>query len=457
MVGRRPLAAVAIPLLAIAVAAWPIRAQVEVNGDGRLAAAYALVDHGSTDLDRYVAQRPAIAQDLALSGDRHVLAKPVLPTLLIAVPYAITRLVQPPARIDDPYRRWAVTVAVSGAALALAVLLVARLAGAGGGSAGPAFVALAATPLLVYSAYLFSHLIAAVLLLAALLAALRGGRAATALVGLITGALYATETLMLAAAAPLALYAAWRARGDRAALAAMIAAAVAGSLPQLAWQWIAFGSPLAEPNEHLVDPIARAAYADPAAGSSPLSAVGQLLFSPSYGIALYAPAMIAGAWLLVRSRARDRRAAILSLACALTPIGALVLLAPGLVEWHDRAQYGPRTILAVAPLLVWPLATIPRRRLALLGALAAVPHVLAHVALDPMFAPSAGAVFVEVATAIPRGAAASSIAGRALSPWLGVWSDAYAAAVFAVVVLAALPVLAGAVGRGVSRGRDAAA
>lgn len=448
MVVRVPRAAVAIGLLALAIAAWPIRDGPEVNGDGRLAAAYALVDRGSADLDPYVAQRPVLAKDLAIADGHHVLAKSALPTFVIAVPYALARLALPPARIDDPMWRWALTLAVSGVAFAACAALTSRIAARAGlpASPGAGLVAVMATPLLVYSAYLFSHVLAAALLAGLVLAATSRGRTSAALAGALAGAVLATETLMALAALPPVVYAAARARRDPVAIGLLIAGAIVAMAPQLGYSWVVFGSPLADPNELLADPVARQAYADPARGSAPPLALALLLLSPSYGLLLYAPVLVIGAAMLARRWVGRERSieARLSLVSAAAPVAALVLLAPGLVDWHDRAQYGPRTVIAIAPLLVWPLLGLSPRALAIVGALAIAPHTLAHTAIEPLLAPSYGFAYGEIAQAVPRGAAAPSLLGAALAPWVGPWSNTDAAIFFAVTTLGLVPLLAGA-------------
>lgn len=447
MLWKTPRAAVTIALLALAIAAWPIREGPEVNGDGRLAAAYALVDRGSADLDPYVAQRPVLSKDLAIVDGHHVLAKPALPTLLIAAPYALARLALPPARIDDGLWRWALTLAVSGAAFAACTVLTSRIAARAGlrGRPGAGLVALMATPLVVYSAYLFSHMLAAALLAGIVLGATRRGRVPAALTGVLTGAVLATETLMGLAALPSAIYAGSRARRDPVAIALLAAGLIVGMAPQLAYSWAVFGSPLADANDLLSDPIARQAYVDPAGGSAPSVALAQLLLSPSSGLLLYAPVLAAGAVMLLRRWSGSGRSAEarLSLVSAIAPIAALVLFAPGLVEWYDRAQYGPRTVIAIAPLLVWPLIGLTPRSLAIVGVLAVVPHVLAHVSVEPLLDPSYGFAYGEIVQAIPRGAVAPSLAGELLERSTGPWGQADAATVFTVAIVGLVPLLAG--------------
>lgn len=446
MLGSASRSAVAITLLTLAIAAWPLRTTPEVNGDGRLATAYALVDQGSVDLDPYVEELNVLAIDLAVADGHYVLAKQILPTLVIALPYSAARLVLPPARMDDELWRWALTLAVSGLAFALSVTLIQRLARRGGIDARPpaVLVVLLATPLVVYSAYLLSHMAAAALLAALVLAATQRGRTMAAITGMVAGALYSTETLMAVAAVPAVVYSGWRDRHDVGAIGLLLTGGLVGVAPQLGWAWAVFGSPFADPNDHLADALARQAYIDPARDTAPALALAQLLFSPTYGLFIYAPALVAGAGLLIR-RWRDP-VARLSLLCGIAPIAALVVMAPDLVDWHDRAQYGPRTVLAVAPLLVWPLLALPPRILAIAGVIAAAPHVLAHAAFEPLLDPSYVFAYGELFQAIPRGAVAPSLAGAALTSWLGPWSHAHAALVFAIVLLALVPILARAVG-----------
>lgn len=111
----------------------------------------------------------------------------------------------------------------------------------------------------------------------------------------------------------------------------------------------------------LADAILRTGYEKEPGFSTPLlEGLGGILFSPGKSIFLYAPVLLLaplGLWLMYRRREASGR---------LTAILLLAEIAVGLVfnalwwAWTGNFAWGPRLIMPVLPLTIWPLAALDR-------------------------------------------------------------------------------------------------
>lgn len=378
--------------LCVALGAYFFRTAVEPNGDGRLALVYALVDRGTLAVDAYVAERPLIALDLAMRDSHYYVAKPPLPSLLLVPVYAALRLVFPPAHMWDWQWRWVLTLSLSTASFAALALLLWRLLH---DLAYPRRRALAAvlatalgTPLLVYANYLFSHELAALLLVASLWLTSRAPRYPFA-AGLAFGALLATEFIAAIPASVLFAYHSLRAARDAGlrGLAACVGGSLLGVSPLLAYQAAAFGSPLANVYAYLADPAFRMAYAGGLFGLPRPDVALALLVSPSRGLFVFAPPALAGALgaLLVWRRSPPAR---VPLALSLSASALLVVTLSGYAFWEGGSSYGPRHLLAIVPLLCWPLAALGTSWLLRLGVVAGLLQSVALSASIPLLNPA---------------------------------------------------------------------
>ncbi len=395
-----------------------MRTAPEVSGDGRLAFVYAVVDGHTLAVDPYVAESPIIEQDLAVLDGHEYMAKPPLPAVLAIPPYAILRLVLPPAHMDSALWKWALTLLVSGGALVAMALVVERLA-IEARLPSPSLAALAAavaTPLLVYSTLLMAHALAAALLAGVALAAIRRR---PLLVGLLSGALLSTDTVAAAGATvPLAFMACHAVRSRSAAAAGRVGLGViAGTIPLIVYQAAAFGSPLASMYVHLADPLQRSAYTTLRIGLPQPDVVLALLASPRNGLFTVAPIALLGVVLLVRSwgvQASHRALVLVTGGTAAVTVLAFAALPRDLVFWPDRAEYGPRLLVPILPLLCWPLAALSSRVLAPATLIGAVPQVAAVAIYQPML--NAGATYqvAEVFRRLAGDAPTPSLLGMAL-------------------------------------------
>ena len=392
-------AAVLLILASLGASAYFVRVVPETNGDGRLAFAYALVDHATLLVDRYAREEPALRVDLAQRGGHLLMAKPPLPAMLAGVAYAMLRSILPAAQMDSALWRWGLTLIVSGGSLAAVVLitrLMARDAGLPSASLAAGAAALS-TPLLLYSTVLMPHLLAAALLSGLVLAVQR--RRHAFLAGLLAGALVATDAVAAAGGLALVAYELWRSVRvcDGRRVAKVVVGGIAGIVPLLAYQWAAFGSPVASVYGELIDPMQRAAYATLRLGVPAPGVALTLLLAPRNGLFVVAPLAAIGTVCLVRLslQPRSRELALLSSAAAVTALLAFASLPRELVFWPDRAEFGPRQLVPVLPLLCWPLASLPYRPLAIAAALCAIPQVAIASLVTPMFAPSTPVQLVE--------------------------------------------------------------
>lgn len=300
--------------------------------------------------------------------------------------YAGLRIVLPPAEITDVWWRWVLTLALSGTALALIVFTLALLQRRLGLTAAPvaAMAAGTGTPLLVYASFLYSHELAALFLLLLVITALAApGRPLIG--GLLFGALCSTEYLAaIGGLVPFGVVLAWTWRSNGAlALLRPLAGAALGALPLAAYLWIAFGSPVANMYTLLATPEFRAGYEAGAIGLPRPDVALALLVSGHRGLFVFAPLVIVGLWAM-RSlwtvRPATRPLIALSAASALL----IFLTTSGYVFWYGGSSYGPRYLVPLLPLLLWPIALVPTRPLALAAAAASLPQLLALSVAEPL-------------------------------------------------------------------------
>ncbi len=406
-----------LPIGCLVLAMYFIRIPPEVSGDGRLAFAYATVDHHTLTVDPYVVESPLIEQDLATFDGHEYMAKPPLPAILAAIPYAALRILFPPARVSDWLWKWALTVFVSGIAFVVTIMLVEQLA-SDAGLPSPRLAALAtavATPLLVYATFLTATSVSAALLAGAALAAVRGRGL---LVGVLFGALLSTDTVAASGAAgALAVVGldALRSRSVGGTLRIALGVGL-GAAPLLLYQAAAFGSPLASMYAHLTDSQQRAAYADLRIGLPTPDVLAALLASPRNGLFIVAPIALVGSALLVRlwPGSTSRRLLVSTGGGAVAALLALAVLPHDLAFWPDRAEYGPRLLVPILPLLCWPLAALSARVLAWATFVCAIPQVVAVTIWQPMLNPGATYQLGEIFRRFAGDATTPSIAGLAI-------------------------------------------
>ncbi len=440
MLGSRALLVVAC----FALSAYFVRTVPEISGDGRLAFVYAVVDHHSLEVDRYASELPMIREDLALYGGHEYMAKPPLPSLVAVPVYAALRLLFPPAEMDSHWWRWILTLFVSGLSLVATALLVERIA-IDARLPSPRLAALAtavATPLAVYATLFIATTLSAALFAALALAA-RHRRNATA--GLLFGALVSTDTIVgagaLVAITMLGLEA-LKARSP-GRTARILGGAALGLLPTFAYQAAVFGSPLASWYTHLSDPQQRAAFAAAQVGVPRPDIILELLFSPRNGLFVVAPIALVGAVALIRLAGHAghddarRRLVVVTAGMSLAAVLALATLPRELVFWPFRAEFGPRLLVPILPLLCWPLAALSPRILAPLTFVAAIPHVVAVAIWQPMLNPGATYQIGEVFRRFVWDATTPSIVGLGL-PRIVPDRMRVAQVFFVIAVLAAL-------------------
>ncbi len=429
--------------LALVAAAFYVRPSTEIQSDERAAAVYAVVDRGSLVLDPYVRQVPDVAYDLAERGGHYYLAKPPLPSALLVPVYAALRTVLPPADLLSWDVRWLLTLAVAGLPFALLLVLVPRvLADLGFPRDRALAVAIAigfGSPLLLYATYLYSHVLAALLLLALFALTLRAPRHGF-YAGLLAGLVASSELLAAVAAAVLVAYhalATLRARGLRAC-APIVAGGVLGAAPLLAYQAVVFGSPFAHVYSSLAGPELRAALAPGPFGAPRPDVALSLLFSGERGLFVFAPATLAAVLALPRVWRRDalaRRALLVAYVASATQF--LVLTAYAI--WDGGATYGPRLLLSIVPLLAWPAAALSARALAIVAIGAAAPHLVLLGAREPLLPLGYAFAFAELARRPLQPSLGSLALGAlGLAPHL---ATLLASVAFATAVLACLGLL----------------
>jgi hypothetical protein len=108
----------------------------------------------------------------------------------------------------------------------------------------------------------------------------------------------------------------------------------------------------------LADAVFRTGYEKEPGFSTPLlEGLGGILFSPGKSIFLYAPVLLLaplGLWLMFRRPANGRLTAVLITA----EIAAGILFNSLWWAWTGNFAWGPRLIMPILPLLVWPLSAL---------------------------------------------------------------------------------------------------
>lgn len=432
------------PILAcLLLVVFVVRDDIEVNGDAKLAMVYAIVDHGTLAVDGYIEKEPPVISDLGENGGHYYTAKPPLPSLILVPLYGALRIIFPPADLQSWWWRWALTILGAAVPFVILPFLLRAIGRDDPEMRGPrahAFGATAvviATPLVVYATVFFSHVLAAALLLG-LLAVTVSPKPRPVAAGLLLGALVSTELLPAAAGGILFAYGRLRElRGGSVGLrssALSLGGLGVASVPLLLFQWAAFGSPLANMYASIADPFARAAYAAGGLRPPQPDVALYLLVSPQQGVLVFSPIILAGAiGLLQRWRmgGADRRAAQLSVA---TAIGGLVILS-SFTLWYDGSQYGPRYLTPFIPLLLWPIAGWPKRRVAAIATVAALPQLMALMLSQPMLSPQAG-TYGEVALLFFSGRFDPNLVGLAAER-LGVHGATFIAAIAVLLAVEA--------------------
>ena len=299
-------------------------------------------------------------------------------------------------------------LALSTAAYAAAVALVALAGRRLPGPLGPLLVAIVAlSPLLFYAVSPFGEMLAAAMVLAAVLAALarRPGLAAVAVavacIGKETLFPFVVVLALVAGRGP-----ADRWLPPRRLTTAILAGAAAGVAANVAFNLFRFGTP-----RNLV-------YLDPALRVDRLgdagSFLGALWAAPAGGLVWFWPAAAAGLVALGAAAVSVRRRGGPELVAPLAAAGTVVATTVGLARWFSPmgwVAWGPRLLLPVLPgalvagawaarrpLAAWAAAALARpvRRAAVAAALAAGawPHLgvpwTEGRAFAVMVAPSAG-------------------------------------------------------------------
>ncbi len=380
---RKISAAVLVFVASLAASTMVVRDRVEINGDGRLAYAYALVDQGTATVDAYAREEPALKEDLAEVHGHFYMAKPPLVSFAVVPVYKALRLFLPLADIHSWYWRWLLTALVSGVALALLAVSIRALVD-GMGFDHPSLTAVGiviGTPLVLYATTLFGHVLAAFLLLALLLVVLRAPDHGF-VAGLVAGLLASTEYVpAVGGAVLLAYHVVSAARQRRLGEIARAAVGLAiGVTPHVAYLLAVYGSP--NMYAYLDSTTYRASYAGivlPRPGF-----IVSVLFSSEWGLFVFVPLTIVGIAAAIYMRDRSgpvRRAIVLSLLASLATLLALAA-AP---DPYDGGQYGPRYLMPLVPLLTWPIAVVPARWRLWLVTITTLPQIVTLSVADPLW------------------------------------------------------------------------
>lgn len=402
-----------LALIVILVGAYFVPRGPSWNGDTHMFLTASIVDRGTVNIDPFA----------ALTGDRaffagHYYADKAPGLSLLAVPvylvlkYALFHgasylsLVRQPAavRVDFLFR-YCVAVVLSAVPTGMLAALIARMLRRMGLSAwqaaGVGLLYGLGTPALAFSQVVFSHQLTAALIFGGftLLYGVRHGERAAmsaALAGLCMGwamlSEYPTGLLVVA----VVLYALAR-RDTRRTVALYLGA---GFLPPLlvgaAYNWIAFGSPLALGYSHLAGPkVFQVGQAQGFFGVTVphLDALWQTTLGPYRGLFLLSPVLllcIPGFVLLAR-RVEWKAEWWLWLGMA----GSYWLFSISYFAWDGGYSLGPRQFLPALPYLVLPLGEFVRvmhgrRRQALTVLLGvfSVGSIVAAAAVNPLESPT---------------------------------------------------------------------
>ena len=251
-----------------------------------------------------------------------------------------------------------------------------------------------------FSTMLFDHVPAGVAILAAFGLALAaadaerttpgpgaGNRVAIAGAGVVAGVGVTVSYTVGIALVALGLYL-LRAR-PRPSTAMLYGGGAAVPLGLLAlYQWRAFGSPLAIPNQFQIALFGGGGGRLDGVFSLPDPRLAwQLLGAPARGLFVASPILLAafaGLWLLWRRPARRREAVVIGAVFA-----GYFVLNLSFLNWHGGFSFGPRYLLPAVPLLCLPLASafdrLPRTTSAL--AVLSVAVCLLATAVTPQIPP----------------------------------------------------------------------
>jgi hypothetical protein len=113
----------------------------------------------------------------------------------------------------------------------------------------------------------------------------------------------------------------------------------------------------------LANAFLRTGYEKEPGFSTPLlEGLGGILFSPGKSLFLYAPVLLLapiGLWLMFR---RKETSGKLTVALILAEVAAGLLFNSLWWAWTGNFAWGPRLIMPILPLLIWPLSALPVSR-----------------------------------------------------------------------------------------------
>ena len=297
---------------------------------------------------------------------------------LLAVPaYAVVHALHPGAVVAGSYFATVFAVGLPSALAALALFALGRAFGLSASWSAAATVAYAlGTLALPYSTIFYGHQLAAALGLIAF--ALVRMRRAPALAGLLLGVAVCVDyTSAILVMAILGYAVAWL--GARGAAWVVLGGIPAG-LALGAYQWAAFGNPLALPYDFVLQEHRRMGWFMGIAAPDP-RVIGALLVGRYRGLFYGSPWLALGApGLVVLARRGFRAEAITCGAIVL----AYLLLNAGLVDWHGGWAMGPRYLIPAIPYLAvgamglvigWPEGSVARRAIAWIGGAAAAVSI----------------------------------------------------------------------------------
>jgi hypothetical protein len=373
---------------------WFINGVGGPNPLSRIALTLSLLEQRTVTVDRWVALFPTTFADKSQVGE-HYYSDKAPGVSLLALPavwlgdhlwrdLAAPRLGAKACDLGPPTARgceasrvfvltWIAGIATSALAMALAVVLLFRLAlRLTGEPQGAVFAALAlgfATPAFGWATAFFGHATSAALLLAAMVAivgctapglsrrsACWGGLGA----GLALGAAVAVEYTALPASLALGLFALWRLRalpGDVAmpVIGCAVLGGLAALLPVLIYNAAAFGSPF---RPGYADVVGFEGMSDGLFGIGAPSpgVLVELLFGRFRGLLWVAPVLVlvplAAATWWRRGFAGD------ALAVCLAVFACFLLVNAGYVYWEGGDSTGPRHLTPALPFLCLTLASL---------------------------------------------------------------------------------------------------
>lgn len=356
------------------------------NGNARLAVARAVVEHGSFQIDSYLAQADWESVDKALYNG-HYYGDKAIGSWLLAVPvyfllYKIFGLMSSVAI------KHSLTAIVMGGAFVVNGVTLYRIARTITQNAWKAMVAALGvslgTMLWPYSVVYFGHVLAAMFVSLAFYSLFRirispdeapQGKLFGA--GLAMGFALITDyttSLIIIGLIVYTLYVLRRrntAAVVRLGLRALLGAAIPLAL-LIAYNLIVFRAPLALGYSYEANTVFAEGHATGFMGFSlpSLRALYHITVDPKFGLFWQSPVLIlAFVGLLMSFRRQEWRAEVLIAFYALV---SLCLMTAGYYMWWGGFAFGPRLLIVGLPLLVIPLALVPDSLVWLLGALAAL-------------------------------------------------------------------------------------